>query len=132
MAPTSRRSSPIRAGRSWPPSPSPASHSAFTSGPAWDVPMSEATVDTLSWIAFAGLILVTLGLGALVDTERKRAVLMLRLRRAGGEALGPRAATPGTGRSGSFAWLRAGLRRIVLRIGERLSVILGGEARDTA
>lgn len=94
--------------------------------------MSETTIDTLSWVAFAGLVLVTLGLGALVDTERKRAVLMLRLRRAGGEALGPRNAAPGTGRSGSFAWLRAGLRRIVLRIGERLSVILGGEARDTA
>ncbi|MGK7651917.1 type II secretion system F family protein [Roseovarius sp. B08] len=95
--------------------------------------MSETTVDILSWMAFAGLILVTLGLGALVDTERRRAVLMLRLRRAGGEALPPRDATQGPARrSGTLARAGAALRRIVLRMGERLSVILGGEARDTA
>ncbi|WP_420556648.1 type II secretion system F family protein [Roseovarius sp.] len=94
--------------------------------------MSEATVNILSWMTFAGVILATLGLCALVNIERRRAGLMLRLRRAGGQALGPRTAAPGTARSGSFAWLRGGLRRIVLRLGERLSVILGGEARDTA
>ena len=57
--------------------------------------MSETTINILSWLAFVGLILVTLGLGALVDTERRRAVLMLRLRRASGEALGPRNAVHG-------------------------------------
>ncbi|MFN3210745.1 MAG: type II secretion system F family protein [Roseovarius sp.] len=94
--------------------------------------MSEQTVNLLSWIAFTGLILATLGLGALVDGERRRAALLMRMRRAGGEVLGPRNQRRGATRTGALRLIGTGLRRIVLRMGERLAVILGGEARDTA
>ncbi len=94
--------------------------------------MSDSMVQILGWLGFAGLVLATLALAALAETERRRAAMVLRLRRAGGAAVAPRSATAGAGRTGALMHLRAGLRRIVLRAGERLAVILGGEARDTA
>ncbi len=83
------------------------------------------------WLAFGGLVMFILGLAALLQTERDRARLTLRLSRANGT--GPARRESGVGRqSGSLAHAGAQLRRLVARMGERLSAVLGGEARETA
>lgn len=87
-------------------------------------------METLAWLAFAGLLVAMLSLAALVDFERRRAGTLLRMRRANGEA-GIARRDGGAG-GAEMTRLRRALRRMVLRMGERLSVILGGEARDTA
>ncbi len=93
--------------------------------------MSETMVQLMFWLAFGGLVLTMLALGALMQTERQRNQLATRLTRANGT--GPARRTAQTARrGGSLAHARDQLRRIVVRMGERLSVILGGEARDTA
>lgn len=93
--------------------------------------MSEALVQVAFWLAFTGLLFTMLGLAALLNGERQRVRLGLRLSRAAGK--GPsRSGTRNTSRGGSLAHARMQLRRVVVQIGERLSVVLGGEARDTA
>lgn len=92
--------------------------------------MSEAMVETAFWLAFGGLALTFTGLGALLHVERQRLRLAARLMRANGTA-SARAST-GSTRSGSIAHLRDQLRHFIVRAGERLSVILGGEAHETA
>ncbi|MGV8951359.1 MAG: type II secretion system F family protein [Cypionkella sp.] len=93
--------------------------------------MSDMMVQLVFWLAFAGLVLTMLALAALLQTQRQRVHLTTRMTRAVGT--GPlRSTTQPSGQTGSLAHLRGQLRRIVLRIGERLSVILGGEAHDTA
>lgn len=93
--------------------------------------MSEAMIQNMFWLAFGGLVLTMSGLGALYYSERRRAGLAARLLRAKGA--GPARRTGGGAQqSGSLAHLRGQLRSVVVRMGERLSVVLGGEARDTA
>lgn len=92
--------------------------------------MSETMMQTLALLAFGGLLLAMMGLFALLHTERQRSRVALRLRRANGD---PNARhQTSTARSGSLTHLWSRIRRVVLRMGERLSVILGGEARNTA
>ncbi|MEQ8899738.1 MAG: type II secretion system F family protein [Roseovarius sp.] len=94
--------------------------------------MSEQMMPPLAWLAFVGLVAAFLALAALVESERRRAGIALRLRRANGDAGVARAASADARPSGLCRHVGARLRRIILRMGERLSVILGGEARDTA
>lgn len=83
------------------------------------------------WLAFGGLVMFILGLAALLQTERDRTRLTLRLSRVNGT--GPARRESRVGRqSGSLAHAGAQLRRLVARMGERLSAVLGGEARETA
>lgn len=92
--------------------------------------MSEIIVQTTFWLAFGGLTLTLTGLGALLHVERQRMRLEARLMRANGTASAR--TTTGSSQSGSMAHLGGKLRHFIVRAGERLSVILGGEARETA
>lgn len=93
--------------------------------------MSDTFMHYIFWAAFGGLVISMLGFVALFQSERQRCRLAMRLTRANGS--GPaRRAKPDAGRSSSLAHARMQLRNVVLQIGERLSVVLGGEARDTA
>lgn len=93
--------------------------------------MSDAMIQNFSWLAFGGLALILSSLGALLYIERKRMRLAARLMRSAGN--GPKRSERSTGRnSSSIGHWRQQSRRLILRAGERLSVILGGEARETA
>ncbi len=93
--------------------------------------MSDAITQLIFWLALIGLALALSGLGAMLRSERQRIRLTTRMMRATGN--GPaRAILPGSTQHGSIAHLRAQFLRIIARLGERLSVILGGEARETA
>lgn len=93
--------------------------------------MSDQLMQNFVWLAFGGLVMFILGLAALLQTERDRARLTLRLSRANGT--GPARRESGVSRqNGSLAHAGAQLRRLVARMGERLSAVLGGEARETA
>ena len=99
--------------------------------------MSDAMVQTVFWLAFVGLALALSGLGALLRFERQRLRLSLRLRRAvgggtGAGTSGGRGIAQGGPQSGSIAHLRAQVLLLIARLGDRLSVISGGEARETA
>ena len=87
--------------------------------------MSEGPQD-IFWLAFVGLACVLLGLGLLLGSEHRQTLRLARLRRATGADDGRRAgsAEPRVGPT-------LGLRRMVLRIGERFAAVLGGEARET-
>lgn len=93
--------------------------------------MSEPMMQLVFWLAFVGLALALSALGALLHSERQRMRATKRLMRAAGT--GPSRTFPLDDRqSGSMAQLRDRLRALIMRAGERLSVILGGEARETA
>ncbi len=93
--------------------------------------MSDFMWHGVFWLGFSGLVITMSGLAALLQTERMRSRVTLRLGRANGT--GPaRRVTPGSTRSSSFSHARQRLRQIILQMGERLAVILGGEARETA
>ncbi|WP_281855879.1 type II secretion system F family protein [Litoreibacter halocynthiae] len=80
-------------------------------------------------IAFVGLVISMLGFAALLQTERQRASLTIRLNRAVGTA--PRAVAERP-QGGSLVHAGDRLRKVIVLMGERLSVVLGGEARTTA
>jgi len=82
-------------------------------------------------LAFCGLVLVMLGGGALFQADSQRSRVIARMHRATGKASAPRAASHRAA-GGSLAHARRQLLRLVAQIGERLSVVLGGEARETA
>lgn len=97
--------------------------------------MSDASMPWVFWLAFFGLVIAMLGLAGLLQAERQRALLATRLSRATGT--GPMRKTSAEqamlhDQRGSLAFFMRSLRHIVLRMGERLSVILGGEALETA
>ncbi|MCX8225755.1 MAG: type II secretion system F family protein [Sulfitobacter sp.] len=93
--------------------------------------MSESVLQPIFWLALGGIVLTMFGCAALLQFERQRNLIATRLIRAIGT--GPARGTANeTRQSGSLAHAGKQLRRVVARIGERLSVILGGEARDTA
>ncbi|MDF1726247.1 MAG: type II secretion system F family protein [Sulfitobacter sp.] len=84
------------------------------------------------WLAFVGLAATTGGLGALLHHERDRLHRSNRLARANGTARGGAGADlPQNGQSG-FALIGKSMRDAILRLGERLAALLGGEARETA
>ena len=97
--------------------------------------MSDTVMPWVFWLAFCGLVFAMLGLGGLLQFERQRAQTVTRIARALGT--GPLRArsgdrSPEAWQRGSLAYAGKQLRRFILRIGERLSVILGGEALETA
>lgn len=93
--------------------------------------MSEGVLQPIFWLALGGIVLTMLGCAALLQFERQRNQIAARLMRAKGT--GPARGTHDkTRQSGSLAHAGKQLRRIVGLIGERMSVILGGESRDTA
>lgn len=92
--------------------------------------MSETMVQ-LFWLTFTGLVAMMIGCAALLHTERQRTRREARLSRANGT--GPsRNRMDHTSSVGGLAGGVAGLRRIVVKMGERVSVVLGGDARETA
>lgn len=91
--------------------------------------MSEALLQNVFWLAFGGLALAILGLGALFQSERQRSLIIARFNRAKGTAQARRATS--TSRDGSLAHAGLRVRQIMAGIGERFSAVLGGEARDT-
>jgi tight adherence protein C len=89
------------------------------------------TVQPVFWLAFTGLSFGFLGLMALLYAENQNSQHRARLRRANGTA---RHLDMTQGSSVAGLWARGGsnLRRIILGIGERLSIVLGSEACETA
>jgi tight adherence protein C len=83
------------------------------------------------WLAFGGLVASMLGFTALFQNERLRSRLALRLSRANGTGPSRRALSEPR-KGGSIAHASMQIRQIILGIGERLSVVMGGEARETA
>ena len=93
--------------------------------------MSDAMTLYTFYLAPAGLLMMILGLSALLYTERRRSVVAARLLRASGK--GPaRRNLQTSGQTGSVAHLRDQMRGLMAQMGERLSVVLVGEARETA
>ena len=93
--------------------------------------MSDTVVQNVFWLAFSGLVISMIGFAALLQAERQRQRLANRLARA--TNTGPvLRATSSVTQGGGLAVVQMRLRRIVVRMGERLAVVLGGEARDTA
>ena len=90
--------------------------------------MFDTVMQTVFWLALGGLLLSMLGIAALLQYERERTRLTRRLARS---AQTRPTQTP-AGQGGSLAYHGAKLRSIVVRLGERLSVVLGGEASETA
>ncbi len=82
------------------------------------------------WMAFIGLSSGMLALAALLYSERQRSLRDARLRRANGTEK-ERHTSYRQGAGGQFAEIAARLRNFVVLIGERFSVVLGGEARET-
>ncbi|KIN70665.1 Type II secretion system protein [Sulfitobacter noctilucae] len=80
------------------------------------------------WMAFLGLVAAMTGCVALFEMERQRSLTQARLSRANGTAQTRRSQK---GKQDQRKFL-AGLRHAVAQIGERLAVVLGGEARETA
>lgn len=92
--------------------------------------MSDTVVQTVFWLAFSGLVISMIGFAALLQAERQRHRLTNRLARATSTGPAPRETRDIQG--GSLALAQMRLRRVVVRMGERLAALLGGEARDTA
>ncbi|MFP7570267.1 type II secretion system F family protein [Marivita sp. S2033] len=93
--------------------------------------MSDQVLQSVFWLAFGGLVLTISGIAALLRTDRNRARLAARLIRASGKGHAQRAFKEPS-QSGAIVHVVKQLRTIALQIGERLSVLLGGEARETA
>lgn len=93
--------------------------------------MFEVVMNTAFWLALGGLMFTMLGVAALLQYERDRLKITRRLTRAArnGPSIASRA-SPQQG--GSLAHNAARLRRVIAGMGERLSVVLGGEASETA
>jgi tight adherence protein C len=86
--------------------------------------------ETIFWLALGGLTLSMMGVAALLQFERERMQLRTRMQRAAGT--GPAVAkTSLQQQGGSLNHKLTQLRRIVARMGERFSVVLGGEAAET-
>jgi tight adherence protein C len=93
--------------------------------------MSDIVMQNAFALAFAGLVAVMFSFAALLYNEAQRGRVTARLARANGTGRSRR--TVGhSARGGSLAHARTQLRRIIVQIGERFAVVLGGEARDTA
>jgi len=93
--------------------------------------MSEMSLTLVFWFALAGLSVAIVSFGGLLEVQRRKGVSQLRLARAVG--IGPtRNAKSPEARGGSLAHLGMRLRRIVVMVGQRLSALMGGEAREIA
>ena len=83
------------------------------------------------WMAFAGLASVLLALTVLLYMERQRSLRAARLRRANGTSQA-RATLDAPLSRGMLGGVAGRVRHTVATIGQRFSVVLGGEARETA
>ena len=92
--------------------------------------MSDASLH-IFWMAFAGLSTAMLALTVLLYLERQRSLRDARLRRANGTSQ-PRPTLDNATSPGMVGSLTRQVRHTVATIGQRLSVVLGGEARETA
>ncbi len=89
-------------------------------------------MNDIFWLAAIGLICVMLGASFLLASEHQRRMQTGRLRRAtGAERAVTSGGAAGYGKRPSLHWTSF-LRPMVVRMGERLAVVLGGEARETA
>ena len=93
--------------------------------------MFEFIVHHVFWLVFFGLTISMLGFAALLQTECQRTRLAARLSRATSTGR-TRRAMPIEQQSGGLAYASGRLRKVILLMGERLAVVLGGEAHDTA
>lgn len=92
--------------------------------------MFDFSMETVFWLAFGGLLLSMLGVAALLQFERDRVRIGKRLMRATGKETSVSDLPLGT-QDGSLKYNVGKMRRVVAQIGERFSVILGGEANKT-
>ncbi len=88
--------------------------------------MFDTVIQMAIWLTVGGVLLSSLGIAALLHSGQTRARTVRRLART--QPVRQRS----TQQTGSFAHNRAKLLRIITRLGERLSVVLGGEAVETA
>lgn len=89
------------------------------------------TMTPVFWLAFIGLSLGLMGLLALIHVENQNGQRRLRLRRANGSEIHQTRKAEDAPR-GLLRSTSTRLRHIVILMGERLSVVLGGESRETA
>ncbi|KIN71543.1 type II secretion system F family protein [Sulfitobacter guttiformis] len=94
--------------------------------------MSDILTQTVFWLALGGLLLSMMGIAALFQSERERVRLSKRLERATGTGSFSRTTSAPQRQGGSLAYHLGKLRRVVARMGESVSVVLGGEASDAA
>ncbi|MCX7561608.1 type II secretion system F family protein [Sulfitobacter sp. F26204] len=92
--------------------------------------MSDSLLQVF-WMAFTGLTSAMLALAALYYSERQRSLRAARLRRANGSEQA-RSGARSQGSDKLFNSFTARLRHVIVTVGERLAVVLGGEARETA
>lgn len=83
------------------------------------------------WMAFLGLTTAMLALTLLMFTEHQRSLRAARLNRANGSEKARRV-DGAAERRGFLGGITGKLRQVVVLIGERLAVVLGGESRETA
>ncbi|MDF3413763.1 type II secretion system F family protein [Sulfitobacter sp. M57] len=92
--------------------------------------MSDSALH-IFWMAFLGLTTAMLALTVLMYSEHQRSLRAARLKRANGSEKARRGgdAPQAAGFGGAIT---GKLRHVVVLIGERLAVVLGGESRETA
>ena len=92
--------------------------------------MSDTLWQNVFWLGFSGLVAAMLGFAFLLQAQLQRGRLMLRVKRATGT--GPARRQMAEAQGGSLAHARTRLRHVIALMGERLAVVLGGEAKATA
>ena len=92
--------------------------------------MSETSIH-IFWMAFLGLSTTMMALTFLMYSEHQRSQRAGRLNRANGSEKARRIGDIAVN-TGPFGTLTGKMRNVVVKLGERLSVVLGGESRETA
>ncbi|OAN97886.1 type II secretion system F family protein [Sulfitobacter geojensis] len=92
--------------------------------------MSETSIH-IFWMAFLGLSTAMMALTFLMYSEHQRSQRAGRLNRANGSEKARRVGDIAVN-TGPFGTLTGKMRNVVVKLGERLSVVLGGESRETA
>mgnify|MGYP005987824691 CR=1 FL=1 len=92
--------------------------------------MSETSIH-IFWMAFLGLSTAMMALTLLMYSEHQRSQRAGRLNRANGSEKARRVGDIAVN-TGPFGTLTGKMRNVVVKLGERLSVVLGGESRETA
>ena len=94
--------------------------------------MFEDSFQFVFWLAFAGLLIAILSFAALLETQRRSSQRTTRLARANGTGPSRAITQRGNGPGGSIAHARKQLRLLIVQMGQRFSVVMGGEAKETA
>ncbi|MBM1688294.1 type II secretion system F family protein [Sulfitobacter geojensis] len=92
--------------------------------------MSETSIH-IFWMAFLGLSSAMMALTLLMYSEHQRSQRAGRLNRANGSEKARRVGDIAVN-TGPFGTVTGKMRNVVVKLGERLSVVLGGESRETA